>query len=295
MKINIDNNCSIHYIEYGEGKPILFLHGFPEDYRVMVGCVEPIINKTANFRRIYIDLPGMGQSKAPGAIKSADDMVEILVSFIKVVIGNQRFLLVGQSYGCYLALGLLSIMHGSIDGVFFLCPCLIANRGERNLPTSELLEQDSSLIYSNRDNPIFSDFLYYAVIANEYTWDRFQTDIYPGLMIANKEFTDYYETLAYSFIDEKTTTSSMYFVKPVGIITARQDNCVGFRDMEALLDNFPRSTFAIIDGAGHNMQIERPSIFNCLFLDWLERIKTEKKSSNSISNNYDSSIIRGSI
>lgn len=271
MKIDIDSNCSIHYIEYGEGKPILFLHGFPEDYRVMAGCVEPVVKQTADFKRIYLDLPGMGQSKASDAIKSADDMVKILVSFIKKVIGKQKFLLVGQSYGCYLALGILSRVYESVDGIFFLCPCLITDRKKRNLPAGELLEKDSSLIYSNKGNPVFSEFLDYAVIANEYAWNRYQTEIYPGLLLADEQFTYYYQTSAYSFNDEKAIISGIRFAKPVGIITARQDNCVGFKDMEALLDNYPRSTFAIIDGAGHNMQIERPNVFNCLFLDWLER------------------------
>jgi pimeloyl-ACP methyl ester carboxylesterase len=169
-------------------------------------------------------------------------------------------------------------MPEAVEGVFFLCPCLIAKRENRNLPTSKLLEKDLSVCNANKNNPIFADFLEYAVIASEYAWNRYQTDIYPGLMIADEGFTNYYQASAYSFIDEKGVISSIQFDKPVGIITARQDKCVGFKDAEALLGNFPRSTFAIIDGAGHNMQIERPNVFNCLFLDWPERIGLEHQN-----------------
>ncbi len=72
----------------------------------MSGCVEPIMDSLDNYRRIYIDLPGFGSSKVNPSIKNADDMLAFLTNFIKEVIKDESFLLVGQSYDGYLSLRL---------------------------------------------------------------------------------------------------------------------------------------------------------------------------------------------
>ncbi|MDR1770211.1 MAG: alpha/beta hydrolase [Hungatella sp.] len=50
-------------------------------------------------------MPGFGSSKGNPSIKNADDMLAFLINFIKEVIKDESFLLVGQSYGGYLSLG----------------------------------------------------------------------------------------------------------------------------------------------------------------------------------------------
>lgn len=51
------------------------------------------------FRRIYLDLPGMGKSGAGDWIKNADVMLEVVKEFIRQVIKEESFLMVGLSYG----------------------------------------------------------------------------------------------------------------------------------------------------------------------------------------------------
>jgi len=55
-------NISINYEIIGEGKPIIMLHGYYVDHRLMTGCMEPVLSSKEGFKRIYIDLPGMGKS-----------------------------------------------------------------------------------------------------------------------------------------------------------------------------------------------------------------------------------------
>ena len=63
MEANI-KNLSIHYETFGEGMPLLLLHGYTVDYRLMTGCMEPIFQNVGGYQRIYMDLPGMGMTKA---------------------------------------------------------------------------------------------------------------------------------------------------------------------------------------------------------------------------------------
>ncbi len=41
--------------------------------------------------------------------------------------------------------------------------------------------------------------------------------------------------------------------------------------------NYPRATFAVLDTAGHNLQIEQPQVFNALASEWLDRLQLEKR------------------
>ena len=88
--------------EIGEGLPILFVHGWQMDHRAEQVDFEPIFSKISGFRRVYVDLPGMGTSPANG-IRNLDDIYVRLAQFIETRLGGSRFLLVGSSCGGYFA------------------------------------------------------------------------------------------------------------------------------------------------------------------------------------------------
>lgn len=56
-------NVSVYYETFGEGFPIVLIHGFTPDHRLMTGCMEPVFENQPGWHRIYLDLPGMGQTK----------------------------------------------------------------------------------------------------------------------------------------------------------------------------------------------------------------------------------------
>ena len=56
-------NMRVYYETYGEGVPILMIHGFCPDHRLMQGCMEPIFVGRPGWKRIYFDLPGMGRTR----------------------------------------------------------------------------------------------------------------------------------------------------------------------------------------------------------------------------------------
>lgn len=66
----------------------------------------------------------------------------------------------------------------------------------------------------------------------------------------------------------------MCYTKPSLFICGRQDNCVGYRDLWELIEDYPRAAFLIIDAAGHNLQIEQPEMFEASMHNWLLRVET---------------------
>ena len=39
------------------------------------------------------------------------------------------------------------------------------------------------------------------------------------------------------------------------------------------MEKYPRATFAVLDLAGHILQIEQESLFNALVNEWLDRVE----------------------
>ena len=73
MSIFKFNETELFYEEMGQGVPFLLVHGWAIDHRFLENALEPAFSmlKDNRFRRIYVDVPGMGQS-VPGSVKNGD-------------------------------------------------------------------------------------------------------------------------------------------------------------------------------------------------------------------------------
>ena len=268
-------NEKVYYEEFGEGKPILIIHGLACNIELMKGCIEPIFKKVNGYKRIYIDLLGMGKSNNCSLeYASSDKILEMLLSFIKEKI-DKEFLLIGESYGGYLSRGILSKCYKNIEGLMLLCPMIIPDDTKRTLPEGNLKFHDKKFLEKMNKNRR-ELFLEYMIIANEKMYKRFEKEVISGIEQADNDFIKKLrENYSFSFnVDEEI--KMINFSKPSLFITGRQDNAVGYYDLYNLVEDYPRATFAILDTAGHNLQIEQEEVFNSLFLNWLERVEKYK-------------------
>ncbi len=269
MKCKI-RNLEINYEIYGEGKPIIMLHGYYPDHRLMTGCFEQIFKNSNEYRRIYIDLPGMGKTKSVEWIKNSDIMLDIVIEFINSVIPREQFLLVGESYGGYLARGMIHKIRDKVEGLLLLCPCIIADAKKRNNPQHIVLKKDDCLLH--RLDPVEAeDFASMAVVQSENIWNRYRDEILSGVKIADDKFLSNLKKNGYEFSFDVDKIEPKYD-KPTLMLLGRQDSSVGYKDAWAILDNYPRATFAVLDKAGHNLQIEQPELFSTLVSEWLLRV-----------------------
>lgn len=264
------NNVTLSYETHGEGKPILMLHGYTVDRGIMLGCMEPLFQDGCEYRRIYPDLPGMGKTKGESWITNSDQMLDIVINFIDKVIGDETFLIAGESYGGYLARGIILRMPERVEGLLMLCPGIVMTPGWRNAPEHTVLEKDEQLL-SELDPADAKGFASINVILKEKIWEKYRDDILPGLKAADYPFLDnlYQKGYAFSFDVDKLVGK---FTKPTLMLLGRQDAVVGYKDAWDNLDNYPRATFAVLDKAGHNLQIEQEQLFQALVKEWLERV-----------------------
>jgi pimeloyl-ACP methyl ester carboxylesterase len=85
------------YEEIGEGRPVLVVHGFSLEHRVVIANYEPVFANRSGYRRIYLDMPGHGRTPAPDWLETEDQVLEVLTEFVEAVAPGERLVLIGQS------------------------------------------------------------------------------------------------------------------------------------------------------------------------------------------------------
>jgi pimeloyl-ACP methyl ester carboxylesterase len=269
-------DVTIYYEIHGSGIPVLMIHGWSPDHRLMKGCMEPIFQSMDTpWQRIYFDLPGMGQTPGRPWITGTDQMLNLILEFIDGIIPNQHFVVAGESYGGYLARGVIKERTALVDGLLLICPVAKQETLKDNAPALQVLEKDDAFLnsLSEEERQYFEGI---NVLQNKRVWERFKEDILPGLKIAD-----------YAFLENSLGQHVPYTVdvdqvekpyrQPTLMVMGRQDSVVGYRDHWRIIENYPRASFVILDKAGHNMQIEQDVLFNALVKEWLERVLAEMR------------------
>jgi pimeloyl-ACP methyl ester carboxylesterase len=262
------------YETRGKGVPVLMIHGFGIDRHVMLGCMEPIFRRRSGWKRIYFDLPGMGQTPAPASLNNADEMLEAVIEFSNKVIPDESFLVAAESYGGYLARGMVRFIPERLKGVLLICPVIVAKRRRRNLPPREIFKRDEPFLQTIEKNEYESLFERVLVVQDERRWIRFTQDIIPGRRLRDQAFLERFEKHGYSFSSDVDLLERC-FSRPTLMLVGRQDSSVGYRDALKIIENYSRGTFVILDKAGHGLEVEQETVFNCLVNEWLNRVEEE--------------------
>lgn len=262
---------NIYYEVIGSGHPLLTLHGWSPDHRLMKGCLEPVFSDLkTDWQRVYFDLPGMGQTPGAPWIDGSDAMLEVVLAFIDGILPGKHFAIAGESYGGYLTRGVVNKRPELVDGMLLICPVADQTTRLEHAPTFQVLEKDDGFVksLSEEDQQFFTGI---NVVQTPKVWEKFNRDVVPGLKLADTSFLDNYlsQHVPFSFDVDKLDAP---FMKPSLMVMGRQDHVVGYRDQWDLIENFPRATFAVLDKAGHNMQIEQETVFHALVKNWLERM-----------------------
>ena len=259
-------DITIYYETHGTGRPIVMLPGRPSDHGVMQRFMEPLFTQRDGWLRIYPDLPGTGRTPGADRLASHDAMLNTMLAFIDAVIPGQRFVLAGLSYGGYLARGVIYHRVASIDGVMFCVPQVKADPEQAQLPPQTIIVEDPAL--AAELGPVAN-----LVVAQTPRVAEAVREMMAEVNIADHPFNERLEIAAPFSFDLDTLPTP--YTLPTLIITARQDNLCGYRDAWDLLDNYPRATFAVLDRAGHFVNIEQDALCRALINEWLDRVEEE--------------------
>ncbi len=238
------------------------------DHRLLLG-LDPVFAAQGRWRRVYVDLPGMGMSEAGPEIDGADAVAEAVVSFARKTFGDEKFAVLGNSFGGMIARHVVAEFGNQVLGLALLCPVAVAEQGARTVPSQTVLQKDPNLLASldPEDAAVYEAM---AIVQSRENWSLFRDSVLPGLRIFDRAAIERIKN-SYSLRIEPEQRSSK-FQGPTVIITGRQDHVVGFQDQIALSNHYTRSTIAVLDRAGHNAHLDQQEITGSILEEWLVRM-----------------------
>lgn len=261
----------LHHVEFGSGTPVVLLHGYTIDHRLLLP-LEPVFAARGGWRRLYVDLPGSGRSPRLSGPVTAEAMGEAVLRFVDKVVGSEPFAVVGISYGGQLARHLVAERGARVLGTALLAP-LVKPSGKRVLPERQVLSRDEALLASldPADREIFTGI---ALYQDDAGWSAFRDHVLPGIRAHHRE-----DAAALLKAYMLTRTPESRFGTHEGthlVVTGRQDHMVGWRDQLELLDHYPHATYAVLDGAGHNVHLDQPDTVHGLLGNWLDTLAARR-------------------
>jgi pimeloyl-ACP methyl ester carboxylesterase len=257
MEIRV-GRLAIHYVEHGTGRPVLVLHGAGVDHREAEACFEQVFAGVAGLRRIYPDLPGMGQTIAPDGMHSADDVLDALLNFAgEVTGGTTGHLLVGHSAGAYYAAAMAARRPVQVAGLGLVCPLL---PGLRDVPRHRIVVGSGDI-----GDDVFRS---YFVIQSPEMLERYERYVAPAAALVDQE--------ALGRIGERwalTPHPAPPYPGPTVVVAGRLDSTVGYAAAADLIGDYPHASLAVVDDAGHALPHEQPELLRGLFAEWLTRVE----------------------
>jgi len=174
--------------------------------------------------------------------------------------------LAGESYGGYLARGLVKLRPNQVLGLLLICPLVIPGYRKGNVPEMQVMESDD-LFLAELSEQERSYFEFITIIRTRAVWEKFKCDVYDALLHQNSHFLDEVLDGAFSY---DVDALDKPFDKPCLILTGRNDTEVGYQDQFKLLDNYISASYMVFDRAGHNLQIEQQEQFVTAVSEWIK-------------------------
>ena len=222
----------------------------------MIKGMEPVFETKKNWKRIYVDHLGVGDTEIGDDIQNVEDVVNTMTTFVDELMGDQSYVLGGYSFGGYLSRYILSKRFEKVDGLFLLTPLIIKELEDCDVDrTIEVIKNIDPSIQQDIDSRIQIDVLGATAKTNR----EFQQNLYENNHLTRITLDDFEGT----------------YNKPTLIISGRQDDIVGYKDAYRILDKYPRATYICMDKCGHAAQIEQDGLFSHLVSEWIYRVEEE--------------------
>ncbi len=246
---------AVHHVEHGAGTPVVVLHGAGVDHREVEACVEPVFEGVEGARRVHPDLRGMGRTAAPDTLRSAEDVLGVLLEFARTVSGGSPYLLAGHSAGAHYARAMAAREPTSVAGLALVCPLLPA---VRDVPEHRVAVGSGEI----GDEAFRS----YFVVQTPEMLERYDRHVRPAAVLTDDAAL---ERIGARW--EIAIGDGPAYHGPTLIVAGRMDSTVGYAAAADLLEEYPHASLSVVDGAGHALPHEQPDLFRALVADWFAR------------------------
>ncbi|WP_432534477.1 alpha/beta fold hydrolase [Kineococcus arenarius] len=262
----------MHVVDVGSGTPLILLHGFGVDHRLLLP-LDPTIEAAGGWLRIYLDLPGTAGTPI-GEVASTRDVVDAVKQEIAGRIGDEPFAILGNSFGAMIARQVAHDLRSQVLGLATLAGVFVAEHARRVVTPQTVLRTDPQALalVGDAGEDAAEDYAEMAVVQSVENARAFLAHVRPGLLAADEEGLKRIAA-RYALEQEPEDADPAPFTQPCLLLTARQDQVVGYEDAWAHREHYPRATFVVLDAAGHNAHLDQPALTGALLMEWLSRIR----------------------
>ncbi|MDF7641639.1 alpha/beta fold hydrolase [Bifidobacterium sp. ESL0784] len=251
----------------GEGLPVIIAHGMGVDHRSLMMLDDAFPEGT---QRIYMDLPGYGQTSALPGVGGLPELAEWFMNAVNELVGdNKRFALLGNSMGGALVRDTLSREPRRVAGLALIAPVVDPVMSHRHLAEHVVSNANPDLTHHLPQDKVI-DFVTMGVNQSFDAWRRYQRYVLPGTKLcdrdANAKLGQHY------WLDGDPEQRMGIYSGPTLIVTGKEDQVVGYEDQKALLPHYQNGVYKVIDPAGHNIHIDQPEAVKSLLAEWAKKL-----------------------
>jgi 3-oxoadipate enol-lactonase len=256
------NGVSLALDDQGEGRCILFIHGYPLDRSIWRDQVQGI----TGWRRIAPDLRGLGESDAPDLGYSMPTYAEDLVALLDAL-GVRPVVLCGLSMGGYIAFEMLRAYRERITGLI-----LVATRAEADSMEARKARDHAAGLARERGAVAIAESMLPRVLApassqSPATVSRVRSILsnapVPGIVGALSAMRERADSTALL-----PTLTGL----PTLILAGESDQLIPLSDATRMHDAIPNSLLRVIPNAGHLPPVEQPAVTTQVLQEFLDSL-----------------------
>jgi pimeloyl-ACP methyl ester carboxylesterase len=262
-----------HYVEAGEGDPIVFIHGLPESWYSWHYQLEALAGE---YRVIAIDLKGYGQSDKADGNYAADHVAEEVLALLDAI-GLESFSLVTHDWGTMIG-DFLAGRHAERVQRYVRMQAPLLRTDPKNHPQFVLLrnqelataimsnaEQFIGNVYGSRTvQPIPEEDM--ARIIEEFSREGVASAV-------PRYFRDFWELdgEALEQISQHRGALFAAMVFPVLLLQADSDPAQPQWYFDGATDLFPDAQLQWIENSGHFSELEQPEAVTHAVREFMSR------------------------
>lgn len=257
------DGIKIHFVEAGEGQPLLFLHGLGgswEDWAANLQSFTPL------YRAMAMDFPGFGDSDKAEADYSIEWLTGIVEKFLEER-KLERVTIVGHSMGALVALKLAARGNSRVQRLIVADAVGIGGKAEflSYVLTKKIMGPDSrweSIEGVMRDQFKMMIEVFIKGQRPETSKEFFQS--VPKSPVTGNPLLPMTPSvqLSASIIDFDIRPQLASILQPTLILWGEKDPVAPPPDAVFLKSKIPRATLAILEGCGHSPMKEQPERFD---------------------------------
>ena len=259
----------MHIEERGSGTPVVLIHGFGVDHRILLP-LDPVLAAHGGWHRLYVDLPWTAGTPV-GDVTSSEDVAALVVATVRERLGSTPFAVLGSSYGGMIARRVAHELRDQVLGLATVAGLWAADPDARTLPPRTVLHEDPAALVAAPPD-VARGYAEMAVVQSAEGLDAYRRHVQPGVDGADEAAL----TLLRARYDLDAAPEDVWpepFTQPTLVLAGRQDHVVGYVDAWRRLDHYPRASFVLLDAAGHNVHLDQPEQTAAALTAWLDRLR----------------------